>query len=50
MSLKIPKKLLEKTLPMAQTEANKIMDVVTTAIDDVYQEKATVMDYQKLYE
>lgn len=50
MSLKIPKNILAKTKEMTSDEANKIMATITSAIDDIYNEKATSMDYQKLYE
>ncbi|KAG2389472.1 hypothetical protein C9374_014032 [Naegleria lovaniensis] len=35
---------------MTPDEANKIMGTITSAIDDIYNEKATSMDYQKLYD
>ncbi|KAL9657721.1 hypothetical protein ABK040_005072 [Willaertia magna] len=50
MPLVIPKKLLDSTKPLSQNDANKIMEQITQAIDDVYEEKATTMDYKKLYD
>ena len=48
--LRIPKKILAQTNEMPLDEANKTIEILTSAIDEIYEERAAVMDYQKLFE